>query len=81
MHFVTPMLVLLLFINPAVKDIVVPAYISSDSYDVTKYAFVGITGLLRGLTFKREIQFICEESFQLMHRLVETRSEQVFTYV
>ena len=81
MHFVAPMLVLLLFINPAVKDIVVPAYISNDSYDVTKYAFVGITGLLRGLTFKREIQFICEESFQLMHNLVQTRSEQVFTYV
>lgn len=77
-HFISPIIILLLFINPAIKTVVVPEYMSDEAYDVSKYVVVVIAALLRSQTFRKELQFVCDESFQLMQGIVQTKSEQMF---
>lgn len=80
-HFVAPIIILLMFINPAIKTVVVPDYLSDDAFNVIKYASVVVAAVLRIGTFRKELQFVCDESFQLMHSIVQTKNEKVFTYV
>ena len=77
-HFLAPVIVLLLFISPILKDVLVPDLLSSDAYDLIKMGIVGLVCILRSLSFRREIQFAFDESYQLIHKMVITKNERLF---
>ena len=63
LHFLAPIFILMLFINPILKDVMVPDLLSSESYNIIKRAVVLIACIIRALTFRNEVQFSLDESY------------------
>ena len=51
-NFVAPIIILLLFINPAIKTVLVPDYLSDEVYNCIKYSLVIGAAVLRSMTFR-----------------------------
>jgi hypothetical protein len=80
-NFLSPMLVLIMFINPLSKDLVVPDYISSGMFDFQKFFVVIIAIGVRAFTFREECQFQFNESYYLVRKIVEDKNEKLFKYI
>lgn len=69
-NFLTPIFLILVYLNPVIKQLVVPDLISSSVYSFLKYSITFVVCILRCLTFREEIQFSFNESYSLIQKLV-----------
>ena len=53
-NFLAPVVIVLIFINPLSKDLIVPEYISAETYTVLKIFVVILCLIFRTLTFREE---------------------------
>jgi len=80
-NFLAPLLMILLMLTPLVKPILVPDYISSQTYQIIKIIFSFFVCAARGLTFRKELQFVLSESYILIQKLMVDKNEKLFKYI
>lgn len=80
-NFLAPIFLILLYISPVVKQLLVPDLLSSQAYSILKYSITFGVCLLRCTTFREEVQFSFNESYSLIQKLVQNRNEKLFGYV
>lgn len=81
LNFILPMLVFVLFVNPLARQMLVPTYLSSQSFMMFRLTFILIACFSRGLTFREELQFQFNESYHLVQRLMLDKNAQLFKYI
>jgi hypothetical protein len=54
-NFLMPILIIILFVNPLCKDMVVPTYVSADTFLIIRVFFIILACFLRGLTMREEL--------------------------
>lgn len=80
-NFLAPVIIIMLFINPLSKDILVPDYISPATFTLQKIFTVLMSIIFRAFTFRDECQFQFNESYFLVRRVLEDKNEKIFKYV
>jgi len=77
-NFIYPLLMVLLLVNPIVKPLLVPDYISQNTFVILK-VLISIVGCgFRCLTFRKELQFTFNESYVMIQKLVIDKNEKLF---
>jgi hypothetical protein len=54
-NFLYPVILILLYFNPLLKQMVVPDYISNSNYNILRIILVILTCLIRAITFRDEV--------------------------
>lgn len=80
-NFLTPLLVTILYIQPLFEAHVVPEYLSESTFRVIRVAVVVVAICLRLLTFREELQFLFNESYFLVQKLMIDKNEKIFRYI
>lgn len=65
-NFIYPLLMILVLVNPILKPLLVPDYISESAYIVIKVAMAFAGCGFRCLTFRKELQFTFNESYVMI---------------
>lgn len=77
-NFIYPLLMVLLLINPIVKPLLVPDFISHKTYTILKVAISFGGCMFRCLTFRKELQFTFNESYVMIQKLIIDKNEKLF---
>lgn len=80
-NFIVPLLILFLFVKPVLKTVLVPEFLSEQVYDVVRAVLIVFLCLLRIFSFRDEVQFTLDNSFQLIKQLVVSKRAELFQYV
>jgi len=80
-NFLTPLLISILYINPLLETYIVPEYMSESVFRVIRVAIVVMSICLRMLTFREELQFVFNESYFMVQKLMVEKNEKVFRYI
>lgn len=80
-NFLTPIFLILLYLNPVIKQVLVPDFLSNQVFSVLKYLLTFVVCLLRCFTFREEVQFSYNDSYSLINQLVRNKNEKLITYV
>lgn len=80
-NFIFPVIIVLVFINPLTKSLLVPDLISDSSFTIIKILLVLIASTCRVSSFREELQFQFNESYYLVQRLMIDKNAQIFKYI
>lgn len=79
-NFLSPLLIMILFLNPFAYNYLVPAHISREAFLSQKIFFVALFCIIRMTTFREELQFQFNESFKWIKHVAQTKDERLFKY-
>ena len=81
LNFIAPLFVTLFYIKPIFETLVVPEYLSESTWRILRVLCIAFAVCLRLMTFREEMQFIFNESYLLVQRLMFDKQEKLFRYV
>lgn len=81
LNLLTPLIVVLMYVQPLLEAFLVPEYLSLSSWRVARVAVVVLAVCLRLMTFRDELQFLFNESYYLVQKLMIDKNEKVFRYI
>lgn len=77
-NFLAPVFLILTYLTPVLKQLLVPDVMSDKSYAILKYSLTFVVCILRCLTFREEVQQTFNESYKLIQNLVQNKNEKLF---
>ncbi|CDW72459.1 UNKNOWN [Stylonychia lemnae] len=80
-NLLSPILIILLFIQPLIEQFVVPEYMVVETWRVIRTGVLVVAVCLRMMTFREELQFLFNESYFLVQKLMIDKNEKLFRYI
>ncbi len=80
-NFLFPIVVVLFYIQPLLQAQIVPDYLSNSIFRIIRITFVVFAICLRIMTYRQELQFVFNESYYLVQKLMIEKNEKVFRYI
>lgn len=80
LNFITPLFVIIMFIDPLARKYIVPNFLSEEVFAAQRLFLVFIACLIRAFTFREELQFCFNESYKWIKHVAANKDERLFKY-
>eukprot|EP00347_Sterkiella_histriomuscorum_P023126 403335847 len=80
-NLLSPLIVTLFYVKPLLEAFIVPEYLEESTWRVLRVGVVVTAICMRILTYREELQFLFNESYFLVQKLMIDKNEKIFRYI
>lgn len=80
-NLMSPVIVTLFFVQPMLEGFIVPEFVEESTWRILRVGVVVVALCARILTYREELQFLFNESYYLVQKLMIDKNEKIFRYI